>query len=33
VFLIFFMHRMRTERAGSKEGTDERVAAAAAAAE
>ena len=33
VFLIFFMHRMRTERAGSKEGTDERVVAAAAAAE
>ena len=33
VFLIFFMHRMRTERAGSKEGTDERVVAAAASAE
>jgi hypothetical protein len=27
------MHRMRTERAGSKDGTDERVVAAAAAAE
>jgi DHA2 family multidrug resistance protein len=33
VFLIFFMHRMRTERASPKDGTDERVVAAAAAAE
>ena len=31
VLLIFFMHRMRTERAGPKESPDERAVAAAAA--
>ena len=33
VFLIFFMHRMRTERAGPKDAPDARVAAATVAAE
>jgi hypothetical protein len=31
VLLIFFMHRMRTDRAGSKDSADERAVAAAAA--